>query len=53
MADQNDSILWSLSSSILAMPFKRGAVPPYFVSVPPLSKITPIVPPFQVDFHRL
>ena len=38
--------------SILAMPFKRGAVPPYFCQCAHLlSKTTPIVAHFLVDFQ--
>ena len=37
-------------TTILAMPFKRGAVHPYLVSMPPIVQHHTI-PPFLVDFQ--
>ena len=47
---EDEHFMYLLWISILAMPFKRGAVPPYFINVPPYC-LRPH--PFLVDFQWL
>ena len=49
--DRSSKVFDALGFSVLAVLFKRGAVPLILSMCPPLSKTTPIVLPFLVDFQ--